>query len=396
MPALAQPKNHLAYLDSIRAICAIYVVMHHAVAYYSFEKLTGFKRIYLAFFTEGHYAVDVFIVLSGFSLMLSVIKNNYSIKGGIAVFLKRRAIRILPPYYFSVLLSLLLIAFFIGSKSGDRWDAAIPVGIQELITHLFLIHDFFSDTIFKINYALWSISVEFRIYLFFPFLIWVLRKTNILTTLITTVVIAISGTIILLCLHYYNPWILVGSAGISPYIILFTLGMLAADLSFSNHKASVELRKFYFKHTLVSIAIFTTVYVLISRITMHQFMQDGIFENSFGMKHHVMDVFIGVFTLVLLFICAVKGSSKVLNYILTLLSWRPLSFVGSFSFSIYLIHAPLLQMIRKYVLSNFELDDLTECYLLLSGGTALIIVSSYLFFLLCEHPFLKLGKPAVQ
>lgn len=393
MASLVQSKNHLAYLDSIRAICAVYVVMHHAVEYYSLETLTGLKKISLAIFAYGHLAVDIFIVLSGFSLMLSVIKSDYSIKGGVLIFLKRRAIRILPPYYFSILFSLLLIKFFIGSSSGDRWDLSIPVKLQDIFTHIFLIHDFLSGSIFKINYALWSISVEFRIYLFFPILIWFLIKTNFITTLSAAIVISVIGTFILIYLGRYNQDILVKSAGVSPYIVLFSLGMLAAELSFSKAKSSFLLREFYSKHTLISIVIFVAVYFVIAINIIHQFRPNGIFENGFGILDQVIDIFVGIFAILLLFVCSVTSSNKLLNYVLRILSWRPLSFLGTFSFSIYLIHAPLLQMIRKYILSYFEFDDLINCYLLLSFGTALIVLCSYLFFLICERPFLVLGKP---
>ena len=51
-------------------------------------------------FRHGHYAVAVFIVLSGFCLMLPVTRDpNGRLPGGFAAYLGRRARRILPPYY---------------------------------------------------------------------------------------------------------------------------------------------------------------------------------------------------------------------------------------------------------------------------------------------------------
>jgi peptidoglycan/LPS O-acetylase OafA/YrhL len=44
-------------------------------------------------------SVQVFIVLSGYCLMLPVAQAAGTLKGGLSVFVRRRAIRILPPYF---------------------------------------------------------------------------------------------------------------------------------------------------------------------------------------------------------------------------------------------------------------------------------------------------------
>ena len=72
----AAPKVHLGYLDSLRALAAIYVVMYHAI--YQIDPhhpvRTGAAGAFRSLFV-GHYAVDLFIVLSGFCLMLPVARS---------------------------------------------------------------------------------------------------------------------------------------------------------------------------------------------------------------------------------------------------------------------------------------------------------------------------------
>jgi len=120
-------------------------------------------------FFYGHFAVNFFIVLSGFCLTIPLVKhNNFNLKGGAIVFYRKRIKRIVIPYYIALAFSMILIMGVIGVQTGRHWDVSLPVTGKDIITHLLLIQDVFSDTMFKINHALWTISVEFRIYLFFP------------------------------------------------------------------------------------------------------------------------------------------------------------------------------------------------------------------------------------
>ena len=60
----------------------------------------------------GHLAVDVFIVLSGFCLMLPVARSGGALADGARGFFVRRARRILPPYFAAFTISVALTAGF--------------------------------------------------------------------------------------------------------------------------------------------------------------------------------------------------------------------------------------------------------------------------------------------
>ncbi len=116
--------KRIASLDGMRGIAALYVVLHHAYFEVSEaapkEWLVG-RFAWLAF---GHYAVAVFIVLSGFSLAA-----GDPMRGGFWAYVRRRARRILPPYYVALGLSLLLIWLVPALQSRDdpRWgEIALP------------------------------------------------------------------------------------------------------------------------------------------------------------------------------------------------------------------------------------------------------------------------------
>ena len=53
--------------------------------------------------------------------------NYQRFEGGARSFFRRRARRLLPPYYASFGLSLLLIWTVIGTRTGTHWDISVPV-----------------------------------------------------------------------------------------------------------------------------------------------------------------------------------------------------------------------------------------------------------------------------
>ena len=65
---------HLPFLDGVRGYAALYVVMHHAWNEMGWQdankQLPGWLQHLMSFFAPGTYGVAVFIVLSGYCLML--------------------------------------------------------------------------------------------------------------------------------------------------------------------------------------------------------------------------------------------------------------------------------------------------------------------------------------
>jgi peptidoglycan/LPS O-acetylase OafA/YrhL len=63
-------------------------------------------------------------------------------------------------------------------------------------------------------------------------------------------------------------------------------------------------------------------------------------------------------------------------------------FLGVMGYSLYLMHAPLLQLLWQYVLNPLSLAPIPT-FLLLLLGLGGVVGGCYLFFLCCERPFLK-------
>src|SRR3954467_13615802 len=104
----------LEYLDGLRAVAAVYVVLFHAgLGFVDAERpVQGIARTVQRGLSLGHDAVAVFIVLSGYCLMLPVTRSPIAgqLVRGIPHYIARRAWRILPPYFAALGGTLLLIA----------------------------------------------------------------------------------------------------------------------------------------------------------------------------------------------------------------------------------------------------------------------------------------------
>lgn len=140
----------------------------------------------LRLLTLGHYAVDIFIVLSGFCLALPAVLSSGHLRGGAIKFYQRRARRIIPPYYISMVFTV-GVTWIIVQIGGEPGPAITYLGV---ITHLLLIHDLFHQTALQINGVLWTISVEWRIYFLLPLVVYLWRKIGPAATTITAVLLS--------------------------------------------------------------------------------------------------------------------------------------------------------------------------------------------------------------
>jgi peptidoglycan/LPS O-acetylase OafA/YrhL len=358
--------KHLKYLDGIRAVAALYVLIHHILIQIDYGK-SAYSVLLISIFQYGRFAVDVFIVLSGFCLMLPLTKGNtIHLTNN---FLKRRAIRILPTYYIAMALSLFLIYTIIGKKTGSHWDESIPVTAWDIFTHIFLIQDLFGETVYKINHTFWSISVECRIYLVFPLIILLCRKFGI-------VLITLASLLLSFFLWHGYSYIGLNSYTMSPhYLSLFMFGMLSSYVSFTKEKFYTVLKDMYLQYVTLILIIFIVSMVVIVPNLFH----------TISLTTLTADYTVGACTAILL----LSISAGRMNVLTKALSWHPLVFVGTFAYSIYLIHAPVLQIISQYLVLPMNLSQPLNLLSMIILGISINLLVSYLFFILAEKPYLK-------
>ena len=85
----------------------------------------------------------------------------------------------------------------------------------------------------------------------------------------------------------------------------------------------------------------------------------------------------------------IAGACEGNNIVKAVIGWKPLAFVGTFAYSIYLIHAPLIHMVWLFIARPLHRTDSTTFLLLVAVGVPLIVACSYGFYLVCERPFVS-------
>jgi peptidoglycan/LPS O-acetylase OafA/YrhL len=369
------PRLRLDVLDGIRGLAALYVALFHAMGYTGYTttaqtQTTGFMRFVAAVLDFGTYAVPVFIVLSGFCLMLPLAQRGVtSIPGGVPTYIRRRAWRILPAYYMALFLSLALIGLVpaLQTQQGTAWDTKVPVTIGAVISHLLLIHNALPDWIFKIDGPMWSIAIEWQIYFLFPTLLLpLLRRTNMLVTVLSAITLSLLPHFLLprsYNLDFSHPW----------FLGLFTMGMAGAHVVFSNNPTVVTYRAkipWRWANAALTLGLLSALMIARDWIGWH----DYLFEPLVGLL---------VMGWLIQYASAIRqGGRRSLSQ--RILESRWLVGLGTCSYSIYLIHNPIQGLINQELL-HVNMPANLRLALMVGVVTPLALLISYGFYVLVER-----------
>lgn len=126
-------KTRFVYVDALRGIAASMVVLYHAVEGQHVDALVGtFPTWTQALLRHGDFGVAIFFVLSGF-VIAHTLRAPLS-PGGALRFMAKRSIRLDPPYWAAIAITILFSALA-SSVVIDR--ARDSVTIPQFISHLF-------------------------------------------------------------------------------------------------------------------------------------------------------------------------------------------------------------------------------------------------------------------
>ena len=160
-------------LDSLRGLAALVVVFHHFryMWLYPEPQSLTLKNALLYPLFAGRESVVLFFLLSGFVLSIPYLRGRGQ---SYATFMTRRVLRIYCPYLFGLALAVAGNAVWHGSLGISPWADptwATPVSWRPVLLHVFMV----GDTL-RFNTAFWSLFVEMRVSIVFPFLFLFIRK----------------------------------------------------------------------------------------------------------------------------------------------------------------------------------------------------------------------------
>ena len=373
-----EARLRLHYLDGLRGLAALYVVLHHALMEVVEPKgwLSPSWVAATRWAWNGQIAVQIFIVLSGYCLMMPVVRSGV-LKDGVVGFIGRRARRILPPYYAALAFALAVTLFVPGMNvpQGLRWDITLPALTPGVLgSHLLLLQDLRSDWIFKINYPMWTIAQEWQIYFVFALVLLPLwRRVGIVP--------AVGVAFGLSCLARRLPGGYDLTYAAPEFLFLFSVGMGAACLNFGAAASRWQTAKMRFVWPAFSLG-FALAYValMLRRPELTQI-------HSWRLTLLAAAAMLG--TLVWCTNSARNGDRR--NFLLRLCDWEPVVVLGTFSYSLYLVHAPILSMVAL-VMRRAQTSGPVAVAIELLAAVPVATLFAYGFHLLVERPFMP-GRP---
>lgn len=356
--------RRIAALESLRGVLALWVVLGHLLTVSGLD--AGSWTGPLKLLARGIYAVDVFIILSGFVIWMLLDRAGESY----AAFILRRFFRLFPIYLLCLLTAILTMPLAVDALQALPWENMHNAERLKIFTdsmayfpaqfaaHILMIHGALPDNVLPSSpYAFvgqaWSISLEWQFYLIAPLLFWWSARGKWVF-----VVLGIAA-IILRFLAVDWP-----TSSLPPQFVLFAVGMLSYEV----WKRPDSIPRRYVAWLLPA----------------------GVVGAAISGMPALL-----VWTLVYFSMLATRCGSvgSVERIVVRVLEIRHFRFLGEISYSLYLSHMVVIY-IALYALAPYAqmLGKVGHFALLTGSVLCLSIAGSYLLYRYVELPGIQTGK----
>jgi peptidoglycan/LPS O-acetylase OafA/YrhL len=371
-PALGLQRRYLPALDGWRGIAVFSVVFYH---------MWPWRRPHCAWFASwGWIGVDLFFVLSGF-LITRILLAARDGPRYFRNFYARRTLRIFPLYYAVVLIAAVLWPLFGPENQSARYAlprAGVALGY---VTNLWQAHFgqwFTVPKPFLVGHF-WSLAVEEQFYLVWPVVVLLLHDRRKLLAACAACVAITMGTRLASWVDHANP--LVPFCFTPCRLDGLGLGAALAVAATEPRWAALARRASW----------------LVLGLTLPAFVLCGIRCHSFDHADNFLMRTVGLSVAAplcasALFLTTTASPAGLAERILT---WRPLRWLGTYSYGLYVYHGLLIGWLHDHVgmiawrhIHRPWLAD--PCFFLADAGCAAAV--AVLSFHLFEQPILRLKR----
>ncbi len=409
----APKKNTSPVLDGVRAVACLIVIWFHIYRIprdlHIWNTQPSHHPLLNSFLYFGKYGVTLFFVLSGFLLFLPFAKALLFEKTwpSIPRFYLRRVFRILPAYYLSLILIVLL--FQRQYLQPQHW--------QELGLFFVFFMDASQTTFKHLNAPFWTLAIEWQYYMLLPLLVlgirlivWRVKQDHRLWATIGCLLALIAWGIfsryfgtyfsqhpsetILVPRSVLNVFLIFTFGQSGKYLEDFGVGMLLSLFYVYAQQPSISPK---LRGTLQKLSpwlmisglfcLFTIILWSYNQrfVNIWPFFSNPIFlQSNYLIGELCISLSFGLCILALLF-----GS----NWLKRPFEWFPLRWLGMISFSLYMWHLPLIFVfidLAQPLLKGWSPEQSYGIYWL--WVLVVVIPFSFLFFKWVEKPGMKLGE----
>ena len=362
-------------LDAMRGGAALAVVTYHALgvapqtAWHGWEgalpQITG----YVVHF--AYAGIYLFFVISGFCIHLFWAKARAA---GVQTpvinfftFWKRRVRRLYPPYIAALVLYLCYLAY----KTPVQVTGAY---VWDVVLHVFMLHNMDPRTVYSINGAFWTLAIEEQLYLAYFLLLFLRIRFGWTRTLVLCFSARVVWLIMSRTLGYsFGVEIPLGEAAATNWFI-WALGALSVEAALG----VIKLPAWCYRMRAAAVALGLAM-ALAQLLPMFDH-KNWVHDIGWLIMHPAWGV--GFFVLVNYSVEAEKRWHLLSTRVPLLITM--LAPIGLISYSLYLTHSFVLM--QWYWFGFTQLHILSISLLIM---TPLSVVFAWLFFRVCERPFMR-------
>ncbi|MBT2758399.1 acyltransferase [Mesobacillus foraminis] len=361
-------------LDSLRGTAAIIVLISHTLFMFStLEQDIKSSVPFLSFIWNGHSAVVLFFILSGFVLTLPFEKK---VKFSYPKYVIKRYCRIYLPYLIILSVAIILKGILVNRVGTipnlQQWAFwSKETSILSLVQHIFFLVEFDADAFLMV---IWSLVHEMRISLIFPFVVLLLLRVNWKYSLsIAMLSSVLSFTLIKLIPTKFDLAISTNYFISLHYLSMFIIGSIIAI----NRNVIIN----WAKSSKLTIAIGVASFFLFNYPEVPYMVIGKLFGNiDYLLFQMFMDwIILAGGAGIVICSLSLRSFSKLLLY-------RPVNFLGQISYSIYLVH-PVILITLAHSLYGF----LPTPVILLIAFVLTFIIAAVCYKYI-EQPSVNLGK----
>ncbi|MBU0593060.1 MAG: acyltransferase [Gammaproteobacteria bacterium] len=322
--------SRIPVLDAFKAIACLMIVLHHLAVYGPMSDVAYplFPGLIDWLYQYGRLAVQAFFVIAGFLAARKFAPQGISLVASPLPIIGQRYVRLAIPYLAALTLAIACAALARGWMNHD----SIPdtPSIPQLLAHTLLLQDLLNQD--ALSAGIWYIAIDFQLFALSALLLWLPRQVSFTARTIAPLLVTILALTSLFFFNRDQAWdktafYFFGSYG---------LGMLAYWAAHSRHPA-------LWLGLLATLLAAALLVEYRDRIAVA-----GILALALGLS---------------------KPSSRMGSWP----AFRPLAYLGRISFSVFLVHFPLILLVNATAFHFFPQQPVANAFgMLLAIGISIL------------------------
>lgn len=167
---MSKTNNRMPMIDALKAVAALLVLLNHFSSYGPLAAATRevFPGLFGWFYDYARMAVQVFLVIAGFLAARGLSAHGQALGVSPLPLIWKRYLRLVVPYLAAIGLAIAAAAI------ADQWldDEAIPARatFKQWLAHAFLLHGLLG--VDALSAGVWYIAIDFQLFALMAILLW--------------------------------------------------------------------------------------------------------------------------------------------------------------------------------------------------------------------------------